>query len=609
MSEKPEEAMEISDSIILDTIMSKATDAIFFKDRNGRYIYVNQQMAKENAITDTHDMIGKTNYDYFAKEVADQIDAHEKQIMATGESIDGAVNKYTRLNGQTEWRSFSKSPIYDKNGQIVGVWGISRNITEAETAKAAVQFSETKFRLMIENISDVIEILDEQGKVLYVSPNQQNEFGWMAEETIGQSVFVHVHPNDRKTAQGLLMRILGNPQTAVSEELRVKCKDGRYKHIDLSGKNLADNPYIKGILIKYHDISGRKKQEEKISYLSLHDSMTGLYNRLFLETEKRRLDTDRQIPISMIMGDVNGLKSTNDTYGHAEGDRLLIATAKILAQSCRCDDIIARIGGDEFCILLPRTDLSGAEAICNRIEKACQEYKSEPNKREFHPSIALGFAAKTNPNQTLDRILKEAEDMMYRRKALAHELIRESANILPIEAQKEENEQREDYTDRMVRLTIQLGTAMGLNDEQLLELDLLSRLHDIGKVSIDDKILAKPGKLTEEEWIKVKQHPAAGFRIAQASIELVRISRLILSHHERWDGTGYPQGLAGREIPLLSRVIAVIDAFDAMTRDKPYRKAITKEAAINEIIENADKQFDPMIAEIFVTRVLGEPWK
>ena len=146
---------------------------------------------------------------------------------------------------------------------------------------------------------------------------------------------------------------------------------------------------------------------------------------------------------------------------------------------------------------------------------------------------------------------------------------------------------------------------MDLTDAQLNELELLSTLHDIGKIGINDNILNKPGKLTEDEWVDMKKHPEIGYRIAMTTPELVPIADYILSHHEHWDGSGYPQGSKREEIPLLSRIIAVADAYDAMTSDRPYRRAMTKNAAIEEIKKNAGTQFDPYIAELFLN-ILNE---
>ena len=239
---------------------------------------------------------------------------------------------------------------------------------------------------------------------------------------------------------------------------------------------------------------------------------------------------------------------------------------------------------------------------------ACHKNKKQQDAA-IHPSISIGHATKTNANQSLDQVIKEAEEYMYQHKLLERDTTRSSI-IHSIQATlRESSNATEEHSERMVILSLELGKVLKLPDEKLLELDLFSRLHDIGKICIDESILTKPGKLTDEEWVKVKRHPEVGFRIAQASFELIRIADLILSHHERWDGKGYPQGLSGPDIPLLSRIIAIVDAYDAMTQDRPYRKAMSKAYAINEIIDNADKQFDPEIAKVFVEQVLGEPWQ
>ena len=195
---------------------------------------------------------------------------------------------------------------------------------------------------------------------------------------------------------------------------------------------------------------------------------------------------------------------------------------------------------------------------------------------------------------------------MYRRKLLEHKSTH-GAMISSIKAtMTETSHETEEHSERMVKLSRALGRELKLSDQQLVDLDLVSTLHDIGKICIHEKILAKPGKLTREEWAEIKKHPEAGYRITQASSELTRVAQYILCHHERWDGKGYPSGLAGQSIPLLSRVIAVVDAYDAMTQDRPYRKAMAREVAIEEIVLNAGTQFDPDIARIFVEKVLGD---
>jgi HD-GYP domain-containing protein (c-di-GMP phosphodiesterase class II) len=200
----------------------------------------------------------------------------------------------------------------------------------------------------------------------------------------------------------------------------------------------------------------------------------------------------------------------------------------------------------------------------------------------------------------MDNILMAAEESMSKQKLLesksAHSSIIASIKVIMFEKSQE----TEEHAERMVQLSKSIGLAMSLIDEQLNELELLSTLHDISKMSIGAKILSKPGKLSDEEWVEIRKHPEVGFRIAQATYELIPIAKYILCYHERWDGKGYPQGLIGEQIPLLSRIAAIADSFDAMTNDRAYRSAMTKGEAIEEIRRNSGTQFDPDISQLFL---------
>ena len=170
----------------------------------------------------------------------------------------------------------------------------------------------------------------------------------------------------------------------------------------------------------------------------------------------------------------------------------------------------------------------------------------------------------------------------------------------------EKNQETQEHCERLIELSRKLGQALHLSQKDLDELELLATLHDIGKVGIPERILVKPDRLDETEWAEMKRHPEIGYRIAMAAPELIPIAEYILSHQERWDGEGYPQKLAGEQIPLLSRIISICDAYDAMTQNRPYRKKMSEAAAMKEITDNAGSQFDPNIAKIFIEEVMGK---
>ena len=341
-------------------------------------------------------------------------------------------------------------------------------------------------------------------------------------------------------------------------------------------------------------------QNEEIAYISHHDFLTGLHNRIYFEEEKKRLDIPSQLPISIIMGDINGLKLVNDGFGHAKGDELLIIISKILKDCCREDDIVSRIGGDEFGIILPQTNSKQAQQLCSRISDACNGYAL--HKSLIYLSMSLGYATKTTSAETMDTIMMTAEENMSMHKLLERKSVHSSiiASIKVIMFEK--SQETEEHAERMVQLSKLIGRAMALTEGQMNELELLSTLHDIGKMGVSAEILSKPGKLSDREWVEIRKHPEIGFRIAQATSELIPIAEYILYHHERWDGKGYPEGLIGEKIPLLSRIIAIVDAFDAMTNDRAYRSAMTRREALEEIRKNSGTQFDPEISRIFIEK-------
>ena len=612
LSETTHEDIPNSESfkdLLFETIMKHSQDSIYFKDLIGRFIVVNNIKAEKHGVSDPKQMVGKTDFDYLTKDIAGKILKTEKKIIESGIPVIGTEEKLTRLDGKTTWSSSSKYPLYDRSGKLIGLWGISRDITESEMNKAALFSAERKLDTIIANISDVITITGVDGIINYMSASIEKQFGWSTNDLIGKNGLDYIHPDDRERVVLAYRNLVKNNISFTSEECRYLRKDGSYIPVQFSAVNMLSDAHVDGVLINYRDISDRKKREEEIFYLSYHDVMTDLYNRAFFSEECSRLDTERQLPISVIMGDVNGLKLVNDAFGHAEGDKLIIECAEVIRLCCRKEDIVARIGGDEFCILLPKTNVETAGMICDRIYQECKRRGGGSEKKPYFLSISLGHATKTESQKALDSLIKEAEELMYRHKLLDQKSVHSSL-ISSIQATMTmRTHETEEHSERMTIFAGAMGKALSLPEDQRFELDLLSRLHDIGKISIEEYILSKPEKLTENEWSQIKLHPEIGCRIAQSSPDLIGIAYYILCHHERWDGQGYPQNLSGENIPLLSRIIAIADSYDAMTQKRPYRKTMTASSAIAEIKSQSGKQFDPALARIFVEEVLGVSWE
>ncbi len=344
----------------------------------------------------------------------------------------------------------------------------------------------------------------------------------------------------------------------------------------------------------------QKRTEDKIRYISFHDTLTGLYNRAFVEEEMKRLDTKRQFPISVIMIDLNGLKLVNDTYGHNQGDEMLRKVADVLRRSCRKEDIIARWGGDEFVILLPQTDKEKAEDICKRIKSRCKGVYVG----DVPVSVALGVAVKSSPEDAIVKVLKEAEDSMYKEKLAESRSNRSSVLNALLKTLQAKSYETEEHTMHMQQAALKIGEKLELPDLELSRLKLIITLHDIGKINISEEILTKEGPLTAEEWEEVKKHPETGYRIARATEDFTHVAEDILAHHEHWDGSGYPQGLKGKEIPLLARITSIVDSYEVMVNGRPYKKALSPEEIKEEFKRCAGTKFDPELVAIFLKGIL-----
>lgn len=348
-----------------------------------------------------------------------------------------------------------------------------------------------------------------------------------------------------------------------------------------------------------------EQAERENLYLSYYDILTGLYNRRYYEMEIKRMDVEKNLPISVIMVDVNGLKLINDAFGHQLGDQLLQKSADIIRNVCRPADVLARWGGDEFVILLPNTTYEEVRRLMEQIRELCVLESVDV----VQVSMSLGCAVKESGDISFEEVLRNAEDDMYKHKIIRNEGLRGNIISMIIKTLYEKNPREEEHSERVGELAGKIGAAIGMSDHEIGKLKLIGHLHDIGKIAISEGTLNKAGKLTEREKEEIRRHPDVGYRILSATGEMTDLANCVLAHHERWDGKGYPRGLSGENIPVEARVIALADSYDAMSRERPYRKALNEDVILYEICRNAGLQFDPGIAKAFVKDVLGKPWK
>lgn len=506
-------------------------------------------------------------------------------------------------NKGTIWVRGLARPEKLKDGSVL--WhGYLRDISEIKAVEKALFIRKEQFKTTLLSVGDGVISTDAQGNVLILNKVAEKLTGWTQAEAFGRplgEVFNIVNEFTRDRYEGLVRNVLKTGEIIdFPSDIILISKDGSEMPIEDSAAPIKDaQGNISGMVLVFKDFTEKKEKQDEIIYLSFHDLLTGLYNRRFFEEELKRLDTERNLPLTLVIIDVNGLKLINDAFGHLVGDEVLRRVGEVIKKQCRADDIIARIGGDEFVILLPKTDERQAQKIAGRIYDAAKKEKVG----SINLSISFGHETKREMSQNISTIFKKAEDNMYRQKLYESGSIHHKTVALIMKTLYEKNEREEKHSKRVSKLCMKLGIALNLNQEQIDELQMVGLMHDIGKIAIDDHILNKPSVLTDAEWNEIKRHPEIGYNILRTVNEYAHFAEYVLAHHERWDGKGYPKGLKGKEIPLQARIIAVADAYDAMISYRTYRKALTEDEAIHELIKNTGTQFDPDIVKLFVETV------
>ena len=472
--------------------------------------------------------------------------------------------------------------------------------------------------VVIDSIPEGILAIDCEGKVIMWNRAVEEMTGVKKEDMLGKGEYAYAIPFYGERRPILVDILLGKGkewergyekidrkgQTLVAEGFVPRAYGGRGFHFWTIAAPIFDQAgNMLGAIQCVRDISERKRMEQELRQKSMYDGLTGLYNRTFFEEELRRLEKSRSFPISLILCDIDGLKIANDTYGHEQGDALLCRAARVLASCVRGGDLAARIGGDEFALVLPNTELVSAEEIAGRISQAVE--KDNLQYPQLALSLSVGAAAAENPDCSLLETYKDADDAMYRDKLVREAEPRGAVIRVLRGALSARDGACAEHSDRVKKLACQFGKAVGLSRMELNKLRLLADMHDIGKLGVREQVLFKGMELTTEENAEFRQHPAIGRRIALASPELAPVADLIGQHHEWWNGQGYPHGLCGEEIHLLCRLLAPVDVYDNLTSAPPLGRLLSPADALAKVQAAAGTQFDPQLVTAFV-RLMSE---
>jgi diguanylate cyclase (GGDEF)-like protein len=505
------------------------------------------------------------------------------------------------------------------DGEVIGVFGVNYTrdyvmdeaqaqlmCSFAELAASAIRNArlhsalrenQAESRILIEALPDLIYRIDREGTLLAYELGRDFNLPYNRRGRKGANIR-EILPAD--VTNEIMLHVERALHIGSTKLLEYEfAENGRKAYREARFVPINDNE----VLSIVRDVTDRKEMGERLRFMSLHDPITGLYNREYFEEELCRLNDERHLPVGIIICDIDGLKLVNDSLGHLVGDHLLIAVANILNECFREGDVVARIGGDEFAILMPSSDQEAVGQACRNIREAIARY------REVNPekpvSLSIGMHVKTDKTENINDSFKIADDKMYREKLHRAQSVRSAIVSTLAKALEARDYVTDGHADRLQDIVETLALAVGVPESQIADFRLLARFHDIGKVGIPDHILFKPAKLTPDEFEIMKRHSEIGYRIALASPDLSPIADWILRHHEWWNGTGYPLGVQGKEIPLACRILTIADAYDAMTNDRPYRKALPQEEALTEIMRCAGRQFDPYLTEEFAKIIKG----
>jgi len=469
-----------------------------------------------------------------------------------------------------------------------------------QQARNELSKREKRFRLLAENAQDIVYHVSVKPKIRfeYLNTAVENVTGYpTAEYYRNPELFLRIiHPEDINLAE-----VIEKPEKwfLSAKIMRVVRPDNSMIWLEQRNVPIYDaTGQIAAFVGIARDITETKRVEKELEYLSYHDAMTGLGNRLNFERQLSILNEESQSSVGIIVCDIDGLKLINDTLGHKMGDSVIRETGRVIKTHFRENDIMSRIGGDEFAIIQKNVCKKDLEGTCLRLRELLLDHNQKNPGLPL--GLSIGYAFSNKKDFATHELFQKADQEMYKDKLKQGNMAQLKILNVFIEAIADREQMRESISEGMQELAICTAQKIGFNRQEIKRLKQLTTYHNIGMLAISPKLLYKKGPLTREEILELQNHCEIGARLAKSTRELEQIADLILKHHEWWNGGGYPLGIKGEQIPAECRILTIIDAYDAMQKNTPYRAAYDEGCAIAELKKGSATQFDPQILEIFI---------
>lgn len=460
-------------------------------------------------------------------------------------------------------------------------------------------------RESLNNIKSAICVFENDGKIVRINNAFSNLTGLIEKDVIGFRVMDVLKLKDHNTVTDFLT-INEKKYKKFNDDSNMmyvsyEKADGTAKILKKYFSNIILGNRINHMLV-LEDITNEFYKIGQIEYLGLHDALTGLYNRNYFQEYANILKKSNNYPISVVIGDINGLKLMNDIFGHEYGDEIIIEMAKILKQHCLNGEVM-RVGGDEFYVFLNNADEFSARDYKDNVLRSCMEMF----RTYTFVGISLGSYTMYQSGEFFDTAIRKAEAEMYYVKSVNQDNIKKESLKKFKQMYDEKFETGQEHTKRLVRMARDFSRFLGLRKSEITDLMSACELHDIGKVAISENIINKKEPYDQNEIEIMMTHCTVGYKIATLSYDTSHLARIILSHHESWNGSGFPQSLIGDQIPYLARILSILDYYDILKYGNNNKQPVDDLDEIILLMNNEKaKMFDPGLIEQFISFIRGK---